>query len=365
MATAAASVGTTKNWLPAQTRVSGAIAASGHESGGHVPRLVISTDGIATFDRVDIWRERTAQIAFPLTLRECADGQLLIVRPLGSIVMIDINCRLIERSHSDIAKKPGDCIVIACQRSGETQLQTGDGREAIALRSGDAAVVDPDQPFIHASRNGILRAWIFPSAVLRHVPTLLQDGAGVMHLSGEGPAKLVRTFIEELGSQIDRLHPVAAEAFAGQAARILSIALSSRLNAGQGESACNCPASARLLRLHHAIERRLTDPLLSVARIAADCGISSRTVHYVFGSSGTTFANYVLDRRLGAARAALANPRNAFASISDLAFACGFNSLSNFHQRYRERFEEAPGRCCQSNDNLSLVRAPVAAGCTI
>lgn len=311
-----------------------------------VPRLLVSSNGMDGSDRVDLWRETTAQVAFPLTLRESDGDDQLIVRPLGANAMIDmrLNSRLTERSHSDIVKKSGDCIVIAHQRSGETLIQSRGGRNSIELKPGDMVVVDPDQPFVHASNTGYsLRVWAFPRAALSHVPTLVDQCGGVIRLPDEGPGKLVRTFVNELGSQIDGLLPIAAEAFAAQAAQILSIALSPRMVADGAEATHNAAASVRLLHLHNVIERRLGDPLLSVARIAADCGISPRTVHYVFDSSGTTFAKHVLGRRLDSVRAALCNPRNAFASIAELAFACGFNSLSNFHLRYRERFGEAPG----------------------
>lgn len=310
---------------------------------GHVPRLLVSTNGIAPSDRVDFWRERTAQIAFPLTLREWADEQSFLIRPLGGIAMIDMTCRLTERSHSDIVKKSGDCVVIARQLTGKTLLDGRNGRATAQLNPGQTAVIDPDQPFVHTSNAGNLRVWVFPRALLSHVPTRLDQRGGLMRLSDDGPGKLVETFMNELESQIGRLRPLAAEALAVEAARIVSIALSSDMQPEGPEATRKAAASIRLLHLHNAIERRLGDPLLSAERIAADCGISPRTVHYVFGSSGTSFAAYVLERRLENVKAALANPRNAFASIAELAFACGFNSLSNFHLRYRERFGEAPG----------------------
>lgn len=316
-----------------------------HDGGGvSIPRLLVSTNGIAPSDRVDFWRERTAQIAFPLTLRELSGDQLFKIRPLGAIAMIDMTCELTERTHSDIVKKSGDCVVLARQRSGETLLETRNGRETIQLKPGDVAVVDPDQPFLHRSSGGILRVWAFPRAILSHVPTLVDESGGMMRLADTGPAKMVKTFMNELGSQIDRLSPSAADAFAAQAAQIVSIALSSYMQGQRGEIArTGTAASIRLMHLHNAIERRLGDPLLTVARIAADCGVSPRTVHYVFDSSGTTFARHVLRRRLETVKAALSSPRNAFTSVAELAFACGFNSLSNFYLRYRERFGEAPG----------------------
>jgi AraC-like DNA-binding protein len=312
--------------------------------GSHqVPRLLVSTDGVAPSERVEFWRERTGQIAFPLTLREWRDDQLFVIRPLGAIAMIDMACQLTERSHSDIVKKSGDCVVIARQCAGETMLESRGGQEAIQLKAGEMAVVDPDQPFIHTSKGGVLRVWVFPRAILSHVPTLVDQCGGIMRLGDEGPGRVAKTFIDELGSQIETLRPLAAEAFAAEAAQILSIALSSRMHCEERDTTRTAVASVRLLHLRNAIERRLGDPLLSAARIAADCGISPRTVHYVFDSSGTTFAGHVLGRRLETVRAALSNPRNAFTSIAELAFSCGFNSLSNFHARYRERFAESPG----------------------
>jgi AraC-like DNA-binding protein len=316
---------------------------SADDVGDHVPRLLVSTNGVAPSERVDFWRERTAQIAFPLTLRAWQDDQLFVIRPLGEIAMIDMACELTERSHSDIVKKSGDCVVIACQRSGETLLEAGNGQEPTELRPGDVAVVDPDEPFVHASNRGTLRVWVFPRAILSHVPTLLEQRGGMMRLSDNGPASLVKTFIHERGAQIETLRPAAAEAFAAQAADVLSIALSSRLQGAEREVGGAATGSVRMLRLQSAIERRLGDPLMSAARIAVDCGISARTVHYVFAASGTTFAAHVLERRLETVRTGLLKSRNAFKSIAEIAFGCGFNSLSSFHLHYRERFGETPG----------------------
>ena len=242
----------------------------------------MSTQGIASSDRVDFWREQTAQIAFPLTLRDWAEDQQFIIRPLGAVAMIDMACQLTERSHSDIIKKSGDCVVIARQCSGETLLEGRNGREPVLLKAGDVAAVDPDQPFIHASNQGVLRVWVFPRAVLPHVPTLLDQCGGIMRLRDDGAEKIAKTFIDELGLQIDKLGPSEAEAFGVEAAQIISIALSARMKREPGEAARNVPSSARLLHLKNAIDRQLSDPLLSATRIAAECGISARTVHYVF-----------------------------------------------------------------------------------
>ena len=68
--------------------------------------------------------------------------------------------------------------------------------------------------------------------------------------------------------------------------------------------------------------------------------MSARQLHLVFEPSGTTFSRHVQRRRLEECRAALiANPAR---SVTDVAFAWGFTSLSSFYRAFQAAFGMAP-----------------------
>jgi AraC-like DNA-binding protein len=99
--------------------------------------------------------------------------------------------------------------------------------------------------------------------------------------------------------------------------------------------------AGRLTQAKRYIDRHLANPDLSPASVAAALGISVRTLHLLFEPSGSSFARYVLRRRLDECRAALlASPTRP---VTDIAFAWGFNNLSSFYRAFQAAFATSPG----------------------
>jgi AraC-like DNA-binding protein len=88
--------------------------------------------------------------------------------------------------------------------------------------------------------------------------------------------------------------------------------------------------------------RNLHDPTLSPDFVAAQFGISTRTLHLRFEKQQQTFGRWLLDARLDASCNALRNPRQQTRSISEIAYSCGFNDLSHFNRSFRARFGVSP-----------------------
>ena len=100
--------------------------------------------------------------------------------------------------------------------------------------------------------------------------------------------------------------------------------------------------SVRVARLE-AIKAELTENVaLGLDQLAARQGISPRYVQMLFEQSGTTFSDFVLDRRLEAARCMLTSPRYAAASITSIALDAGFGDLSYFNRRFKRRYLMTP-----------------------
>jgi transcriptional regulator GlxA family with amidase domain len=102
-------------------------------------------------------------------------------------------------------------------------------------------------------------------------------------------------------------------------------------------------AAARLAQVRRYIARHLGDPDLTPASVAAAHRISVRSLHLLFEPTGVSFARHVLERRLLECHAMLTSLAHAHRSVTDIAFACGFNSLSAFYRAFQGGFGAAPG----------------------
>jgi AraC-like DNA-binding protein len=103
--------------------------------------------------------------------------------------------------------------------------------------------------------------------------------------------------------------------------------------------------SLRAVRLEAAkryVEQHLAEPGLTPVSTAAALGISVRHLHLLFEPTGTSFAQYVVRRRLLQCRAGLASPIGASRSVADIAFGWGFNSLATFYRAFGREFGLPP-----------------------
>jgi AraC-like DNA-binding protein len=114
--------------------------------------------------------------------------------------------------------------------------------------------------------------------------------------------------------------------------------------------------AARLKAIEAHIESRLAQPDLTPAAVALHFRISPRTVQRLFESSGTTFTEFVLERRLARAYAALGDLRAERRTVTDIAMGCGFENISYFNRRFRLRYGATPSDI-RNRDMLRQARA--------
>lgn len=81
------------------------------------------------------------------------------------------------------------------------------------------------------------------------------------------------------------------------------------------------------------IEERFSDPNLTLDEVAAAAGLSRAHFSSVFHKqTGVTFVRYVQTRRMEESKRLLSQPDR---SITDICYACGFNSLTHFNRVFR------------------------------
>jgi AraC-like DNA-binding protein len=102
------------------------------------------------------------------------------------------------------------------------------------------------------------------------------------------------------------------------------------------------PLEALRERIVAYIDANLARSSLSAEDIARHMGCSRRYLHRAFEGEGMTLERFVWDRRLERSKEALLSPARASASISEIAFACGFNSSAHFSRAFKSKYDVAP-----------------------
>lgn len=100
---------------------------------------------------------------------------------------------------------------------------------------------------------------------------------------------------------------------------------------------------ARTQAILAKIRTGFTDPEISAKTVAASLGLSVRYVHELLEDTGLRFAEHVLELRLQLTRRILSNGGNDKLLVSEVAYSCGFSSLSYFNRAFRHRFGCTPG----------------------
>jgi len=92
------------------------------------------------------------------------------------------------------------------------------------------------------------------------------------------------------------------------------------------------------------IDAHLRDPELAIDDIAAALGLSKRYLHMCFTAEGASIADYLWQARLEQSRRELERDAGSGRTVTDVAFACGFNSSSHFSRLFKRRFGQSPAR---------------------
>lgn len=109
--------------------------------------------------------------------------------------------------------------------------------------------------------------------------------------------------------------------------------------------------AARLQVLKAFVAAHLFDPDLNDVAVGRHLGVSSRYVRKLMALEDTGFSEYVSVQRLERARQMLTGSALAGAKIIDIAYRCGFGSVSTFNRLFLRRYGVTPS---EARDGASV-----------
>ncbi|MDR3507563.1 MAG: helix-turn-helix domain-containing protein [Caulobacteraceae bacterium] len=300
-----------------------------------------TTDVYPRRERPDAWREAMARLRLPIG--RIPDAEHFHAQVTCQVSPMGVEFALVTTTPLEISGRNTDqpaAIWLSVLLDGEAVLKTDGGEIPIApgdIVYGPTGVeatlrykVRSRHLFITAPRVSLDHRLIAP--LPRRIGHL-SAAEGLNHIFS-GLLRATADVLDDLTA--DQLRPVEIA---------LTEFLVAVVAAGGGQISLGGAAGARASHLHRicqTIETMLSDPELTLAKVAEEDGVSPRYLQKLFASADDSFSRYLLARRLERCRGDLVSPLCAQLSISQICFRWGFNGSAHFSRAFRDRFGVSP-----------------------
>ncbi len=214
------------------------------------------------------------------------------------------------------------------------------GHEA-RLNEGDFALCDSTAPhsFTVDDASMVIMLRVDAATMKRHLPTPEQFCG--MHLRRDiGLTGAMSAMVEQLNTNLESgFNSIYNERLAANVLDMLSMSYAIGFETEPEVSAVLRGRHAEVVRY---VEDHLRDPQLSPAMVAAGLRISPRYLRTIFASTGEKVSTYIIRRRLEECAKQIRDPSWAGHTLTEIAFAWGFNSAAHFTRTFHEHFGMAP-----------------------
>lgn len=268
-------------------------------------------------------------------------GELSSLR-LGSLTIgtVTTSSTRVRRTQERIRREPDSYYLIQIQREG-TGVVCQDDRTAV-LQPGDFALHDSTRPFelaFDSENHRVITLKLPCSALDIHVSNIQELTATT--ISGTSPAgRLLGSTIAMLARDLSRLPTSAALSLSEAIISLVAAGLRSLPTANLKR-----PSSLQAYhvgRVHAYVNQHLRDPDLSVGSIARAMEMSADHLSRIFKQEPMPLSRLIWQSRLTACTNDLSDPRMRHRTISEIAFAWGFNDAAHFSRAFKERHGVSP-----------------------
>ncbi len=298
-----------------------------------------TTDAYPLHARRAAWREAMVRLRLPVAAPPETDGSSASVTSLVTTTGMEFS--VVRAGAQAISGRNSDqpaAVWLAALLEGSAVLNDGDSEAQI--NAGDI-VFGPTgmAASLHLTTRFRLLFLTAPRLALDHrlvAPRSLRIG----HLPAtSGTNRIFSGLLRAVADSLDDL--------SGDQLRPVELAVTEFLVATLGTHAVEprgaaATRRARLHRVRQTIESLLTDPELTLTRLAEVEGVSPRYLQKLFSSEGETFTHYIRLRRLERCKLDLVSPRHGDQSISSICFRWGFNGSAHFSRAFRQQYGVSP-----------------------
>lgn len=305
---------------------------------------VFSTASVPAGRRTSYWNEvytsHFAQVTFDPVSRENFDAELRTgtMGPLG-LARVCYNAANVERTRSHIDRTRQRLFSFVLHLRGRGAF-THYGHETL-LEEGDFTLSDNAEPH-HLQLQGPADVIIVrcPPDVLKPYLPSPERLCGLRLPAREGFTSTAAAMMRSLVDQLDR---GISPKFSQMVVRtVLEVMATSYAMVFDKDVADCSVVGARRVQARRFIETHLKEPDLTATAVARALDVSPRYLRMVFAAERETVSEYILRRRLEECARLLANSLWRGHTITEIAFASGFNSGPHFTRAFRQQYGITP-----------------------
>jgi AraC-like DNA-binding protein len=306
---------------------------------------VYSTAGVpAGRRRTSYWNEvytsHFAQVTFDPVSGEDFEAELRTgsIGPLD-LARVSYHAAEVERTRSHINRTQERRFSFVLHLQGRGTFSHC-GHETVIDR-GDFVLSDNSEPH-HLTLEGpadviILRT---PTHILKPYLPSPERLCGLRLPAHEGFTSTAAAMLKSLAEQLERgLSPRFSEMVVRNVLEVMATSYAMVFDESIGD--CSI-VGVRRVWARRFIESHLTEPDLTATSVARAMEVSPRYLRMLFAADRETVSGYILRRRLEECARQLASSLRRGQTITEIAFASGFNNVAHFTRVFREQYGMTP-----------------------
>jgi len=297
---------------------------------------------VPTVDRAEYFRTVVAETHLPWDLGasprhdERQEYKARVARQrLGRMVLLECEADpcLGTRGAHELDITEGEWVAVLMNLGGREVVEQGGRR--VDMRPGSVLMWDSHRPaYFEVIQPLRKRTLLVPRPLITELCGSLDDVSAVA-LEPFPITNLLLSFIGDLRQRWDTLDDDGQAAGERAALELLAAALKSHVAVSR-----QTMHAALFARIRASIDENLADPGLRPPVIAAEHGISLRSLHTVFAEHGESVSGYVRRQRLARCREELL--RGGPMSITETAFRWGFSDSAHFSRVFKAEYGLSP-----------------------
>lgn len=304
--------------------------------------LVFSTDDYPPSERYAAWRDAICDVYVHVDVKatdpERYQGFIREAK-FGEVVLTDIllSEQRIKRNSRHISQLDKECYYLQLIHTGNISVvQRGETHRSNPARG--AIFSAAEQYELHG--HGEVRSFYLELPRDEFAQRFPRERIPVSALlnTSQGLGRIATEFCATLAAEGSKLDETIRSGLGSQLMDMLAFTMLT--SEGDMPAAEGAVKKARLRSVQQWIEAHITDPHLSLEKVASANGMSLRYLHILFEGCEMSASEWIWNRRLQLAYDRLA--RGDGRSITLIAFDHGFNSSAHFSTMFRRRYGISP-----------------------